>query len=57
MTMANQSIHQSMLLKVPLKYQVGGFPYTAHGAQLTPPLFLIFSCFYAYFMLCYVKFG
>ena len=49
MTMANQSIHQSMLLKVPLKYQVGGFPYTALGAQLTPPLFFDFFLFLCLF--------
>ena len=51
MTMANQSIHQSMLLKVPLKYQVGGFPYTALGAQLTRPLFfLVFMLILGYVM-------
>ncbi len=32
--------------------RMGGIPFTAHGAQIPPPLFLIYkknSCFYDYF--------
>ncbi len=35
---------------------MGGIPYTAHGAQITPsPYFLFFSCFYDYFRLGQVR--
>ncbi len=39
-----------------LRRKAGGIPYTAHGAQYSPPLIFDFLLgFYAYFRLVYVR--
>ena len=53
LTLSSRIVVEKVLLCLCFTYNIknGGIPYTAHGAQITPPpLFLIF-CFYAYFRL------